>query len=112
MEDTLTKDHHFPCETIGPIGPHLKDGFSQKEETPANFKKLMEGDLRVSDFEMLNSLQSGTKLMRFPLETGTRNQEQKLSALKSLFSSLPALSTWEELIAPQYKNLPSEFKTH
>ena len=70
MEDTLTKNHQFPCETIG---PHLKDGFSQREETPANFKKMMEGDLRVSDFEMLNSIQSGTKLMRFPLGAGTRN---------------------------------------
>ena len=70
MEDTLTKNHQFPSDTIG---PHLKDGFSRMEETPANFKKLMEGDLRVSDFEMLNSIQSGTKLMRFPIGTSTRN---------------------------------------
>jgi hypothetical protein len=53
MESTLRKDHFHPSDSIG---PHLKDGFSQREETPANIKKLMEGDLRASDFEMLNSI--------------------------------------------------------
>ena len=32
--------------------------------------------------------------------------------MKSLFSSLPTLGTWEELIAPHHKKFPAEFKTH
>ena len=62
LEETIRLDHKHLSDSIG---PHLKDGFSQREETPANIKKMMQGDLRASDFEMLNSIQSGNKLMRF-----------------------------------------------
>jgi hypothetical protein len=90
------------------IGPRLVNNLSQREETPTQFRKFMDqGDLRASNYDMLPSLPSA------PKRGGdqTRNQQEHLSAIKTLFESLPSLGTWEELIAPKNKKFPLEFKT-
>jgi hypothetical protein len=51
------------------LGPKIVEAI---EETPINIKRAVQADLRESHFEMVHSLESGTKVMMLP----SRNVEE------------------------------------